>query len=197
MTRIILASQSLARSQLLAGAGVMFDKIVSGVDEDLIKARIQGEGGSPRAVAQALADVKAVTVSHHQPGLVIGADQTLEFEGVLYDKAPSLEAARARLLALRGKPHHLHSAVTLAQDGEVLWSETASATLTMRDFSEPFLDAYLEMEGEGLLGSVGCYRLEGPGAQLFADIEGDYFAILGLPLLGVLDQLRQRGALTP
>lgn len=197
MTRIILASQSLARSQLLAGAGVMFDKIVSGVDEDLIKARIQGEGGSPRAVAQALADVKAVTVSHHQPGLVIGADQTLEFEGVLYDKAPSLEAARARLLALRGKPHHLHSAVTLAQDGEVLWSETASATLTMRDFSEPFLDAYLEVEGEGLLGSVGCYRLEGPGAQLFADIEGDYFAILGLPLLGVLDQLRQRGALTP
>ncbi|MDP3490913.1 MAG: Maf family protein [Phenylobacterium sp.] len=197
MTRIILASQSLARSQLLAGAGVVFDKIVSGVDEDLIKARIQGEGGSPRAVAQALADVKAVTVSHHQPGLVIGADQTLEFEGVLYDKAPSLEAARARLLALRGKPHHLHSAVTLAQDGEVLWSETASATLTMRDFSEPFLDAYLEVEGEGLLGSVGCYRLEGPGAQLFADIEGDYFAILGLPLLGVLDQLRQRGALTP
>ncbi|MDP3298899.1 MAG: Maf family protein [Phenylobacterium sp.] len=197
MTRIILASQSLARSQLLAGAGVMFDKIVSGVDEDLIKARIQGEGGSPRAVAQALADIKAVTVSDLQPGLVIGADQTLEFDGVLYDKAPSLEAARARLLALRGKPHHLHSAVTLAQDGEVLWSETASATLTMRDFSEPFLDAYLEMEGEGLLGSVGCYRLEGPGAQLFADIEGDYFAILGLPLLGVLDQLRQRGALTP
>ncbi|MAK81491.1 nucleoside triphosphate pyrophosphatase [Phenylobacterium sp.] len=197
MTRIILASQSAARSQLLAGAGVAFDKIVSGVDEDLVKVRIQAEGGSPRAVAQALADIKAVTVSDLQPGLVIGADQTLEFDGALYDKAASLEEARARLLALRGQPHHLHSAVTLAKDGEVLWSETACATLTMRDFSEPFLDAYLDQEGEALLGSVGCYRLEGPGAQLFAQIEGDYFAILGLPLLGLLDQLRQRGALVP
>lgn len=197
MTRIILASQSAARSQLLAGAGVTFDKIVSGVDEDLVKARILADGGSPRAVAQALADIKALTVSDLQAGLVIGADQTLEFEGGLYDKAASLAEARERLLALRGRPHHLHSAVTLAQDGQVLWSDTASATLTMRDFSEAFLDAYLEREGEALLGSVGCYRLEGPGAQLFAQIEGDYFAILGLPLLGVLDQLRLRGALIP
>jgi septum formation protein len=197
MTKIILASQSAARSQLLAGAGVAFDRIVSGVDEDLVKVRIQSEGGSPRAVAQALADIKAVTVSDLQPGLVIGADQTLEFDGALYDKAASLDEARARLLALRGQPHHLHSAVTLAQGGEVLWSETACATLTMRDFSEPFLDAYLDQEGEALLGSVGCYRLEGPGAQLFAQIEGDYFAILGLPLLGLLDQLRQRDALIP
>lgn len=197
MTRIILASQSAARSQLLAGAGVTFDKIVSGVDEDLVKARIIAEGGSPKAVAQALADIKAVTVSDLQPGLVIGADQTLEFEGGLHDKATSLEEARARLLALRGQPHHLHSAVTLAQDGQVLWSEIACATLTMRDFTEPFLDAYLDQEGEALLGSVGCYRLEGPGAQLFAQIEGDYFAILGLPMLGLLDQLRQRGALIP
>lgn len=197
MTRIILASQSAARSQLLAGAGVTFDKIVSGVDEDLVKTRILAEGGSPRAVAQALADIKAVTVSDQQAGLVIGADQTLEFEGGLYDKAASLAEARARLLALRGRPHHLHSAVTLARDGDVVWSETASATLTMRDFSEAFLDAYLALEGEALLSSVGCYRLEGPGAQLFAQIEGDYFAILGLPLLGVLDQLRQRGALIP
>lgn len=197
MTRIILASQSAARSQLLAGAGVVFDKIVSGVDEDLVKARIQADGGGPKAVARALADIKAVTVSDLQPGLVIGADQTLEFEGALHDKAENLAAARARLLALRGKPHHLHSAVTLAQDGQVLWSETACATLTLRDFSEDFLDAYLDMEGEALLGSVGCYRLEGPGAQLFAQIEGDYFAILGLPLLGLLHQLRQRGALIP
>lgn len=197
MTRIILASQSAARSQVLASAGVTFDKIVSGVDEDQVKTRILAEGGGPKAVAQALADIKALTVSDLQPGLVIGADQTLEFAGALYDKATSLDEARARLLALRGKPHHLHSAVTLAKDGEVLWSETACATLTMRDFSEPFLDAYLQMEGDGLLGSVGCYRLEGPGAQLFAQIEGDYFAILGLPLLGLLDQLRQRGALIP
>lgn len=197
MTRIILASQSAARSQLLAGAGVVFDKIVSGVDEDLVKTRILADGGSPRAVAQALADIKALTVSDTQPGLVIGADQTLEFDGVLHDKAAGLDEARARLLALRGKPHQLHSAVTLAQDGAVLWSDTACATLTMRDFSETFLDHYLAREGEALLGSVGCYRLEGPGAQLFSAIEGDYFAILGLPLLGVLEQLRQRGALIP
>lgn len=197
MSRVILASQSTARSQILAGAGVAFDKIVSGVDEDLVKARIQAEGGGPRAVAQALAEIKAVTVSDSQPGLVIGADQTLEFEGALHDKAVSLKEARARLIALRGKPHFLHSAVALAQGGEVLWSETACATLTLRDFSDAFLDHYLELEGEDLLGSVGCYRLEGPGAQLFAAIEGDYFAILGLPLMGLLDQLRQRGALIP
>jgi septum formation protein len=138
-----------------------------------------------------------MTVSTAQPGLVIGADQTLEFEGALYDKAASREEARARLLALRGKPHFLHSAVALALDGEILWSETACATLTLRDFSETFLDRYLDVEGDDLLGSVGCYRLEGPGAQLFAAIEGDYFAILGLPLMGLLDQLRQRGALIP
>ncbi len=197
MSRVILASQSAARSQILAGAGVAFEKIVSGVDEDLVKARIQAEGGGPRAVAQALAEIKAVTVSDGQPGLVIGADQTLEFEGALYDKAASLGEARGRLIALRGKPHFLHSAVALAQDGEVLWSETACATLTLRDFSDAFLDHYLDLEGEDLLGSVGCYRLEGPGAQLFAAIEGDYFAILGLPLMGLLHQLRQRGALVP
>lgn len=197
MTRVILASQSAARSQILAGAGVAFDKIVSGVDEDMVKARIQAEGGSPKAVAVALAEIKAMTVSTAQPGLVIGADQTLEFEGALYDKAASLEEARARLLALRGKPHFLHSAVALALNGEVLWSETACATLTLRDFSDAFLDHYLDLEGDDLLGSVGCYRLEGPGAQLFAAIEGDYFAILGLPLMGLLDQLRQRGALIP
>ncbi|MDP1616201.1 nucleoside triphosphate pyrophosphatase [Phenylobacterium sp.] len=197
MSRVILASQSAARSQVLAGAGVTFDKIVSGVDEDLVKTRIQTDGGSPRAVAQALAEIKAVTVSAAEPGLVIGADQTLEFEGALYDKAVDRAEARSRLLALRGKPHFLHSAVALAQDGEVLWSEIACATLTLRDFSDAFLDHYLDLEGDDLLGSVGCYRLEGPGAQLFAAIEGDYFAILGLPLIGLLDQLRQRGALVP
>ncbi|MDO8409394.1 MAG: nucleoside triphosphate pyrophosphatase [Phenylobacterium sp.] len=197
MSRVILASQSAARSQVLAGAGVTFDRIVSGVDEDLVKSRIQGDGGSPRAVALALAEIKAMTVSTGHQGLVIGADQTLEFDGALYDKAVDRAEARARLLALRGKPHFLHSAVALALDGEILWSETASATLTLRDFSEAFLDHYLDLEGDGLLGSVGCYRLEGPGAQLFSAIEGDYFAILGLPLIGLLDQLRQRGALIP
>ncbi|MDO8902644.1 MAG: Maf family protein [Phenylobacterium sp.] len=197
MTPIILASQSAARSQILSGAGIMFDKTVSGVDEDLVKARILAEGGGPKAVALALAELKALAVSDRLPGLVVGADQTLEFEGHLHDKAADLGEARTRLLALRGKPHFLHAAVALAKDGEVLWSETASATLVMRDFSEDFLDAYLAEEGQVLLGSVGCYRLEGPGVQLFSAIEGDYFAILGLPMMGLLDQLRRHGGLIP
>ena len=193
MTAVILASQSAARAQLLAGAGVAFDKVSAGVDEDATKARLLAAGQTPAAVAAALAREKAQAVSEKAPGLVIGADQTLEFEGQLYDKAASLVDARARLLALRGKAHHLHSAVAAAQDGQVIWEEMATATLTMRDFSPAFLDDYLAREGEAMLGSVGCYRLEGLGAQLFADIRGDYFAILGLPLLGLLDLLRDKG----
>jgi septum formation protein len=197
MIPITLASQSAARSQILAGAGVAFEKVVSGVDEDLVKVRILGAGGNPKTCALALAEIKALSVAATRAGLVIGADQTLEFEGALHDKAESLEEARARLLALRGAPHHLHSAVVLAQGNEVLWSDVSTATLTLRDFTPDFLDHYLDLEGPALLGSVGCYRLEGPGAQLFSSIEGDYFAILGLPLLGLLDQLRSRGALIP
>src|SRR5207237_9850765 len=116
-------------------------------------------------------------------------------DGGPYDKVASLSEARERLRALRGKPHQLHSAVVTARAGQVVWRETQSATLTMRDFSDAFLEAYLAHEGEAALGSVGCYRLEGPGAQLFSKIEGDYFAILGLPLLGLLELLRRQGAL--
>ncbi|MBP7650812.1 MAG: Maf family protein, partial [Phenylobacterium sp.] len=143
----------------------------------------------------ALAELKAVKISRSRPGFVIGADQTLEFEGGLYDKAETVEAARARLKLLRGKPHQLHSAVVVARDGQPIWREVATCTLTMRDFSDDFLEAYLIAEGEEALGSVGCYRLESHGAQLFSKIEGDYFAILGLPLLGLLDLLRKHGAL--
>ena len=193
MTQVILASQSVARAQLLAGAGVPFEKVRAGVDEDVTKARLLEAGEPPAVIAAALAQEKAQAVSKTRPGLVIGADQTLEFEGQLHDKAASLEEARARLLALRGKPHHLHSAVAVAEDGLVIWEELATATLTMRDFSPAFLDDYLAREGEAMLGSVGCYRLEGLGAQLFAEISGDYFAILGLPMLGLLDLLRDKG----
>jgi septum formation protein len=192
---IVLASKSAARRAVLEGAGVPFEVSVAGVDEDAVKASLLAEGATPRDVADALAELKAIRVSRARGGFVVGSDQTLEFEGRLYDKAPTLEAARERLKLLRGKPHKLHSAVVVAKEGAPIWREVATATLTMRDFSDDFLDAYLATEGPEALGSVGCYRLEGPGAQLFSRIEGDYFAILGLPLLGLLELLRQHGAL--
>lgn len=194
--QIILASKSAARRAVLTGAGVPFEVAVAGVDEDAVKTAMLAQGATPRDVADALAEIKAVKISAGRPGFVIGSDQTLEFEGQLYDKAETLEAAAERLKAMRGKPHKLHSAVVVAKDGAPIWREIVSATLTMRDFSDDFLDAYLALEGEEMLGSVGCYRLEGPGAQLFSKIEGDYFAILGLPLMGVLDLFRRHGVLT-
>jgi septum formation protein len=195
--RLVLASKSATRRAVLDGAGVAYEAVGSGVDEDAAKAELLAAGADPREVAAALAERKALAVSAKRPELVIGADQTLEFEGRLYDKAETLAEARARLKTLRGKPHQLHSAVAAAQGGTVVWRDTESATLTMRDFSDRFLDAYLAAEGAAALGSVGCYRLEGLGVQLFSRIEGDYFTILGLPLMGLLDLLRTRGVLRP
>ena len=192
---IILASKSAARRAVLEGAGVPFESVVAGVDEDAVKASLLADGASARDIADALAELKAIRVSARRPGFVIGSDQTLELEGRLYDKAENLEAARERLTLLRGKPHKLHSAVVVAKDGAPIWREVVTCTLTMRDFSYEFLEAYLASEGPPALGSVGCYRLEGPGAQLFSRIEGDYFAILGLPVFGLFDLLRRHGAL--
>ena len=157
--------------------------------------RIVTSARQVNVVADALAELKAIKVSRSKPGFVIGSDQTLEFEGKLYDKAETVDGAAERLRTMRGKPHKLHSAVVVAKDGAPIWREIVSATLTMRDFSDEFLASYLELEGEEALGSVGCYRLEGPGAQLFSKIEGDYFAILGLPLMGLLDLFRRHGVL--
>jgi septum formation protein len=192
---VVLASQSTARRAVLAGAGVPFEATVSGVDEEALKERLLAAGYGPKGVAETLAEEKARVVSAGREGLVIGADQTLELEGRLYDKVTTLAEARERLRRLRGQRHHLHSAVAVARAGELIWRETESATLAMRRFSDDFIDAYLEQEGEAALGSVGCYRLEGMGAQLFERIEGDYFAILGLPLLGLLTVLRREGVL--
>ena len=194
---LVLASKSVTRRAVLDGAGVAYEAVGSGVDEDVAKQALLVRRATPRQIAEALAEDKALAVSVGRPELVIGADQTLEFQGALYDKAETLEAARARLKMLRGKPHMLHSAVVVAERGAVVWRETQSATLKMRDFSDAFLEAYLAAEGKAALGSVGCYRLEGLGVQLFSKIEGDYFAILGLPLMGLLDLLRRRGELTP
>ena len=192
---VILASKSAARRAVLDGAGVTYEATVAGVDEDAVKASLLAEGAGPRDVADALAELKAISVSRSRPGLVIGSDQTLDLDGQLYDKAEDVSAARDRLKLLRGKTHRLHSAVVVARDGAPFWREVVTASLTMRDFSDTFLEAYLATEGEAALGSVGCYRLEGPGAQLFSRIEGDYFAILGLPLMGLLDLLRRHGEL--
>lgn len=195
MSRIILASKSASRSALLAGAGVAFETASPGVDEDAVKSELLSTGASPREIAAALADRKAVKIVAAPSDLVIGADQTLELEGGLYDKVDTIEAARARLEQLRGQTHLLHAAVAVARCGAVIWRDLVTVSLTMRDFSDPFLDDYLRTEGPQALSSVGCYRLEGPGAQLFARIDGDYFAILGLPMMGLLDLLRQEGAL--
>ena len=197
MSALILASKSVARRAVLESAGVPFEAVGSGVDEDAAKVGLAARRATPRQVAEALAEDKALAVSVSRPELVVGADQTLEFQGQLYDKVETVEGARARLTTLRGKPHQLHSAVVVAQGGAVVWRETQSATLRMRDFSDAFLEDYLAAEGAAALGSVGCYRLEGLGLQLFAKIEGDYFTILGLPMMGLLDLLRRRGVLSP
>ncbi len=192
---VVLASRSTARRAVLDGARVPYEAAVSGLDEDAVKVAMLARGASAREIAEELAERKAAAVSRGRPELVIGADQTLEFEGRLYDKVETMDEARKRLAALRGKPHRLHSAVVVVKEGRTIWRETATANLQMRDVSDAFIEAYLAQEGDEALGSVGCYRLEGMGAQLFSQIEGDYFAILGLPLLGLLELLREHGEL--
>jgi len=193
VTSLILASKSPVRAALLTAAGLSFEVVGSGVDEAPIKARMLDGGASPPMIARALASAKAEAVSRTRPGLVIGADQTASSGGALFDKAESLEAARARLISLRGREHQLHSAVVTARSGRLLWSETVTANLTMRAFSDGFLDRYLARNGGAALGAVGGYELENEGVQLFDRIDGDYFAILGLPMLGLLEQLRAEG----
>ena len=195
MSEVVLASTSPSRRALLEGAGVVFTARSPGVDEATAKAALLGEGLGPRDIADALAELKAVRIRAGD-GLVIGADQTLDLDGELIDKAETLDVARERLKRLRGRPHKLHSGVVVAQAGQPIWREVSTATLWMRPFSDAFLEDYLAREGESLLGSVGCYRLEDVGVQLFSRIEGDYFTILGLPMLGLLDLLRRHGALT-
>ena len=195
MTEVILASTSASRQALLQGAGVAFTARAAGVDEAAAKAALLGEGLGPRDVAEALAELKAIRVRGGE-ALVIGADQTLDLDGELIDKAENLVEARERLLRLRGRPHKLHAAVVVAHGGQPIWRDLQTATLWMRPFSDAFLDDYLAREGEDVLSSVGCYRLEDIGVHLFSRIEGDYFTILGLPMLGLLDLLRRYEVLT-
>ncbi len=194
-TPVVLASQSPTRARLLTDAGVAFDRVSPGVDEAAAKQSFLAEGMKPRDIADVLAEMKAVRVSMKRPGLVIGADQTAELDGRLIDKAETVEEARAQLKALRGREHALHAAVVVAREGSPIWREVRTARLQVRDFSDDFLEDYLRREGPHILGSVGCYRLEGEGVQLFDRIEGDYFTILGLPMTGLMDLLRRHGAL--
>jgi septum formation protein len=193
VSRLILASKSAIRARLLASAGLDFEILGSGVDEDAEKSRLLASGAGPRTIATALSEAKALAVSSHEEGLVIGADQTLDLDGTLFDKANSVEEARMRLAELRGRTHQLHSGVALAQRGELVWSQTESASLTMRAFSDGFLDGYVMRNAEALVSSVGGYQLEGEGLQLFEQIDGDYFTILGLPMLCLLSVLRREG----
>ena len=193
---LILASASKARRAVLEGAGLSFQIRVGGVDEAAIKEAALAEGIPPEDAAMMLADAKAERVAAHAPdALVIGADQLLVCEGTWFDKPPDMAAARTHLQRLRACQHELVTALVCHRGGRRIWQHVAKPRLTMRDFSDAFLDAYLAAEGEALLSSVGAYRLEGHGAQLFDRSEGDQPAILGLPLLPLLGFLRQHGVL--
>jgi septum formation protein len=193
-TNIVLASTSAIRMQVLRAAGVPFEAEPAGVDETTIKDSLLAEGVGPRDIADALAEAKAVKVSRRRPRLVIGADQTLDFEGRLFDKAETVDEARARLQEMRGKSHKLHCGMVVARDGQPIWREVVTTTLRMRPFSDDYLEGYLTRNSPGILSSVGCYQLEGEGVQLFDKIEGAYFAILGLSLIPLLDFLRRHEA---
>ncbi|WP_096702572.1 Maf family protein [Magnetospirillum sp. 15-1] len=195
---IILASGSHTRARMLEEAGIAFTVEVAAVDEQAVKDSLAAETRNPARVAEVLAELKAVRVSTRRPGaLVIGADQMLDCDGAWFDKPADRDAARAQLLALRHKTHRLTSSVVAVRDGRRVWHHTESAKLTMRNFSEGFLDRYLEQAGAAVLSSVGAYQLEGLGAQLFLQVEGDFFTILGLPLLALMDFLRENGELIP
>jgi septum formation protein len=195
---IILASASSARRAMLEQAGVRFTVEVAAVDEDAVKQSLRQETKNPARAAEALAELKAVRVSARHPGaLVVGADQMLDYDGLWFDKPLGLDQARDQLAALRHRTHRLTSAVVAVKDGRRIWHHTDHARLTMRNFSDAFLDSYLERAGEAVLSSVGAYQLEGLGAQLFLKVDGDFFTILGLPLLPLLDFLRENGELIP
>lgn len=188
---LILASGSAARKQMLSAAGLVFEVQTPRVDEEAAKASLRAEGMKPRNQADALAELKALSVSRRREGFVIGADQMLAVEGETLDKPKDRAEARQHLLRLRGRTHELLTAAVVAKDGAVIWRHMETPRLRMRAFSDAFLEEYLAKVGDGALHSVGAYQLEGLGAQLFDRVDGDYFAVLGLPLLPLLAFLRE------
>ncbi|MEM8752669.1 MAG: Maf family protein [Pseudomonadota bacterium] len=196
-TPIVLASASEARAEMLRAAGVAVEVAPARIDEEEVKAALRAEGAPARDQADKLAEMKAVRVSSRVSGvLTLGADQVLDLKGEAFDKPRDLGEAREQLGRLRGERHELLSAAVIALDGAPIWRHVGRARLSMRPFSDAFLDDYLERMGDEVLTTVGGYKLEGLGAQLFARIDGDYFTVLGLPLIETLGFLRVRGALT-
>ncbi|NQY41434.1 MAG: Maf family protein [Henriciella sp.] len=196
MTDIILASGSASRRSLLAGAGVEAQSIKPNVDEETAKIAMRGDGMSVRDQAMQLAEMKAVKVSRANPGFVIGGDQMLNLDGEAFDKPANLSAAAGHLRKLSGKSHTLETAIVIAENGQPIWRYLARPKLTVRVLSDEFVETYIQTCGTALLSTVGAYQLEGMGAQIFSKIEGDYFSVLGLPLLPLLDYFRVRGLLT-
>ena len=196
MVKITLASQSKARQEMFRNAGVVFEAKPARIDEEMITASLLADQAKPHDIADALAEYKALRVVGSDPtGLVIGSDQVLVCDKKVYSKARTMDEARAKLQELRGKPHQLLSAAVIFEDGKPVWRTLGRAQLFMRDFSDEFLDDYLEQSGDEILSSVGCYFLEGRGVNLFSRVQGDYFTVLGFPLLDVLEFLRSRGAI--
>jgi septum formation protein len=193
---LVLASGSASRKMLLTAAGVTFTADPADLDEDALMADLQRRGADAVRVASELAQQKALAVSRRHPGrIVLGGDSVIAFGGEFLSKCASLDEARTLLARLSGHTHLLVSAAALARDGALLWTHASPCQMTLRDLSPQFLDDYLLREGTAILSSVGCYHFEGRGAQLFAKVDGDYFSVLGLPLLVVLAQLRKEGLL--
>lgn len=196
-TPLLLASQSASRRALLEAAGVPFEAASPNVDEDAFKEEFRAQGHDARQLADALAELKALRLSARRPGImVLGCDQTLELDdGSMLDKAVDRADAARILRLLSGRTHFLHSAAVICENGTSVWRHIEKARMTVRPLSDEYIDGYLESEWEHCRWCVGCYRIEGPGAQLFAAIQGSHFAIQGLPLLALLDFLRLRGVL--
>jgi septum formation protein len=195
--RLLLASKSTARRAMLDAAGVTYEAVEAELDEPAAKGGLEAAGFDPRGIAEELAQLKALSVEAGAGDLVIGADQTLELDdGTMLSKPQSRADAFAQLRTMSGRTHLLHSAAVAVEDGEAVWWHSEAVAMTMRPLSDAFLEAYLDDEYEQIRWSVGGYRIEGPGVQLFERIEGSHFAILGLPLLPLLGYLRERGLVT-